>query len=142
MKSLIKLQQDFAEKKIIKTYFAIVHGKLNDAFEINSKIDGKKAKTQANTIKNYVIDGVDYTLLELNPLTGRTHQLRIHLSENKSPIIGDKIYGLEETGYFKNKSLFLFAGKILVEHPVSKKAMSLELQLPKRFRNLDYYRAD
>ncbi|MGA8852545.1 MAG: pseudouridine synthase, partial [Christiangramia sp.] len=102
----------------------------------------KKAKTQANTIKNYVIDRVDYTLLELNPLTGRTHQLRIHLSENKSPIIGDKIYGLEETGYFKNKSLFLFAGKILVEHPVFKKAMSLELQLPKRFRNLDYYRAD
>lgn len=140
-KSLIQLQEDFARKKIQKTYYAIVSGEIKEDFKLNSLIDEKSSETLVKPIEFYQIENKDYTLLELNPLTGRTHQLRIHLSDNKTPIIGDTIYGKEETDFFENKSLYLFAGKISFDHPLSKKLMTFQLQLPKKFRNLGYYRA-
>lgn len=139
--SLIQLQEDFAEKKIQKTYYAIVGGKIEKKIELNSPIDIKPSKTLVKPIEFYQIIDKKYTLVALKPLTGRTHQLRIHLSENNTPIIGDKIYGIGENEFFKGKSLYLFAGKIRFRHPVSKEQLSFELPLPKKFRNLHYYRA-
>jgi len=139
--SLIKLQSDFAQKNIQKTYYAIVHGKLEKQVALNSLIDEKSSETLVKAVEFYQINDEIYTLAELKPLTGRTHQLRIHLSENNNPIIGDSIYGKGENNFFKGKSLYLFAGKIIFRHPVLKEQLSFELPLPKKFRNLDYYRA-
>ncbi|CAL65084.1 RluA family pseudouridine synthase [Christiangramia forsetii] len=139
--SLIKLQEAFAQKQIQKTYYAIVSGEIKEKIEIDSPIDQKISKTILIPIEFYQIENKNYTLVELNPLTGRTHQLRIHLSENNTPIIGDNLYGKEETNLLKNKSIYLFAGKISFDHPLSKKLMTFQLQLPKKFRNLGYYRA-
>lgn len=139
--SLIQLQQDFAQKKIQKIYYAIVQGEVKTEKELSFMIDKKASETVVKPVESYQINDDPYTLVELRPLTGRTHQLRIHLSENNTPIIGDRIYGKRKNGFFKGKSLYLFAGKIIFPHPVSKEQLSFELPLPKKFRNLDYYRA-
>ena len=139
--SLIQLQQDFAQKKIQKIYYAIVQGEVKTEKELSFMIDKKVSETVVKPVESYQINDDPYTLVELRPLTGRTHQLRIHLSENNTPIIGDRIYGKGENGYFKGKSLYLFAGKIIFKHPVLKEQLSFKLTLPKKFRNLDYYRA-
>ncbi|HKJ49419.1 MAG TPA: hypothetical protein VJ973_10035, partial [Christiangramia sp.] len=65
---------------------------------------------------------------------------RIHLSRNEYPIVGDKIYGIQETDYFAHKNLYLFSGGISFSHPITKEEIELETKLPKRFRNLSNYR--
>ena len=138
--SLLKLQRDFAERNIQKTYYALVSGKLEEKLEIDSPINNKPSLTLVKPLHCYKIKYEFFTLVETRPLTGKTHQIRIHLSKNNFPIIGDKIYGREETGFFENKNLFLFSGKISFEHPVNNEKIELKINLPKRFRNLDNYR--
>ncbi|MCH4822037.1 RluA family pseudouridine synthase [Gramella lutea] len=138
--SLANLQKSFASKNIQKTYFALVHGKVFSNRVIDSEIDGKPAKTVIGPINFFKIQEAFYTLLEAKPLTGKTHQIRIHLHRGGYPIVGDKIYGKGEKGYFKNKNLFLFSGKVKFLHPVTTQEMNFSLQLPKKFRVLENYR--
>ena len=138
--ALIKLQQDFAEKRIQKTYYALVNGVVTGETEINSAIEEKPAISLIKAIETYKINQRWYTLVKVNPLTGRTHQIRIHLSRNKTPIVGDKIYGNQESAYFRNKNLYLFAGGIKLHHPLTHREMEFKIKLPKRFRNLNNYR--
>jgi RluA family pseudouridine synthase len=98
------LQKQFANHTAYKTYYAVVvsHPKLDQAiinvplarnlkspttFQPNPK--GREAITQYKVINQ----NDKYSLLELKPTTGRTHQLRIHLAHIDTPILGDKIYG-------------------------------------------------
>jgi 23S rRNA pseudouridine1911/1915/1917 synthase len=102
--SLDWLQKQFADRKVKKTYMAVVSGvpeqseaiiempiernpKKPQTFRVGP--NGKKAKTQYK-----IIDSNDeYSLIELLPTTGRTHQLRVHLSQIGHPIVGDVLYG-------------------------------------------------
>lgn len=56
---------------------------------------GKKSITHLRAIKRFMHEGKELTLVELNPLTGRSHQLRVHLAGLSAPIYGDKLYGGE-----------------------------------------------
>ena len=138
--SLADLQKKFAEKSIQKTYFALVHGKINAEKEIDFQIDEKLATTIIKPLKFFKIQHDLYTLAEAKPLTGKTHQIRIHLHNDGNPIVGDKIYGKEDNGFFRNKNLYLFSGKVRFSHPVTGQEMNFSLALPKRFRVLDNYR--
>ncbi|MBT8296549.1 MAG: RluA family pseudouridine synthase, partial [Gramella sp.] len=138
--SLIKLQRDFAERNIQKTYFALVSGKFEETLKIETPIDDKPSVTLAKPLYYYKIKSDFFTLVEARPLTGKTHQIRIHLSNIDFPIVGDKIYGRKETAFFENKNLYLFSGKISFKHPVNKEKIELAIELPKRFRNLNNYR--
>ncbi|ELV06756.1 RsuA/RluD family pseudouridine synthase, partial [Brachyspira hampsonii 30599] len=62
----------------------------------------------------------EHTLLELKPLTGRTHQIRVHLSYIGHPIIGDKIYS-KNADIYKMKGFALIAKEINFVHPITKK---------------------
>lgn len=98
------LQQQFSGRKVVKTYVAVVLGNMpSEEGAIDMPIGrnpkkpatfyvtelGKQALTRYKTIKSE--QGM--SLLELQPETGRTHQLRVHLSELKHPIVGDELYG-------------------------------------------------
>lgn len=134
-KTLLQLHQDFTKKHIQKTYFAIIHGEFESHQSIRKPIAGKAAETIIEPLETYEVESKTYSLVKLLPITGRTHQLRIHLSEAGKPIVADDIYGQKE-GFFSNRSLFLFSGKIEFQHPATGKKMIFEEKLPKKFRFL------
>ncbi|MBC7615275.1 MAG: RluA family pseudouridine synthase [Pedobacter sp.] len=107
------LAMQFERRKVKKVYHAIVDGQfqfdnlfidlpiLNDGNKSVSidRQDGKRAETYFNTIKHYK----HYTLVECKPVTGRMHQIRIHLATQRAAIAGDQMY--------KGKPVFLSALK-------------------------------
>ncbi len=107
----------FRIRKIHKTYLAIVYGKVDKSiktmkddliyYENNKKIF-QKAISNVKTIES----NEDYSYLELNPITGRKHQLRKQLLKIGSPIIGDDKYFLNNRRKIKIKNLMLHAYKI------------------------------
>ncbi|TBW30069.1 RluA family pseudouridine synthase [Gramella sp. KN1008] len=141
--ALTGLQDAFRLKAVKKTYNALVKGEIPKPKVISSDIDGKNASTKISPQEILKIKHRKYTLAEVIPLTGRTHQIRIHLARNKTPIIGDKLYGKEETeDFFSSKNLYLFAVKISFAHPVNEEQMNFAIRLPKKVRNLLSNRVD
>jgi len=124
------LQKQFSTRKVKKQYLAIVEGTLEpqkalidapiarnpnrpQSFMVSSS--GKPAQTEYEALEHIEKKGEHYTLVNLRPRTGRTHQLRVHLAYINHPIVGDNIYGHD--------------GPKLLLH-----AASLELTLPDKSR--------
>lgn len=102
----------FEHRKISKTYLAFVHGYLSNDITIDAPLirrpdesalvrmvvkvhkDGKSSRTDVKVLKYY--PDLDVTLIEAKPLTGRQHQIRVHMFHVKHPIVGDPIYGQSE----------------------------------------------
>ena len=134
------LSEGFKRKTIEKRYAALVEGIVEkDAGEIvapigryedtkhwNIKEDGKYAETHFEVKKRFA----DATLLELQPITGRTNQLRIHCEHLGHPIVGD-----EKRGGRKFSRLCLHAFKLSFKHPTNHQKLSFEIALP-----ADFYR--
>jgi RluA family pseudouridine synthase len=128
-----------------KEYFAVVHGIMEEkegeitswlfeskAFRVYSVSDpdkGKFAKTAYKVIK----ESDKFSLLEINLITGRKNQIRVHLAEKGHPVAGDKIYGNTEKGI---KRLALHAYSLTIIHPFTKKEMSFETGIPLYFKTL------
>jgi tRNA pseudouridine32 synthase/23S rRNA pseudouridine746 synthase len=84
-------------------------------------IDGKESVTLINNITHVIKNqddpnGLNMSLLELAPITGRTHQLRLHLSTLQHPILGDTLYGLEDIMKLSTR-MCLHALSITFKHP-------------------------
>ena len=128
------LQNQFIKRKVEKCYRAIIERKpkeLEGTINLPIALDifdrpkqkicfekGKKAITEYNYLKS-VKNGF---LIELKPLTGRTHQLRIHMAHHlglNSPIVGDDLYGRKGT------RLYLHAQKLSFLHPILKKNITI-----------------
>jgi 23S rRNA pseudouridine1911/1915/1917 synthase len=115
---LKRLHRDFASGKVEKEYFAVVHNppaeksihiELPIGQDKGSSVhykfcvdrtNGKSAATIIETIS--ACNG--YALLRARPLTGRTHQIRVHLAAIGSPVVGDKLYGMSEERYLAWRS--------------------------------------
>lgn len=132
----VHLGQQFEEKTIQKRYRAICIGELAPSGLITKPIEGKPALTryelvgQSPSIKNQTL-----SLLDLYPETGRTHQLRIHLSQLGYPILGDALYGSEGL-ILKRKGLFLAAVALQFQHPRSGHSMAIDIPHPSKFDKL------
>jgi len=110
------LKKQFQQRQIIKIYTVLVYGKIDkDEGEINFPIrrsskghkmaalplttkgnptkEGKRAITKFEVIKRFI----NYTLLKVQIKTGRTHQIRVHLSAYGHPVVGDDLYGTKKT---------------------------------------------
>lgn len=123
----------FEDRKIQKKYIALVHGSTSQNFKITDALDGKSSSTQFIKLKHLEIENLAYSLLEAHPDTGRTHQIRIHLSTNDFPIVGDKEYGMEETSK-RFRGLYLASIGLKLQHPKTRAILDLNLDLPKKFR--------
>lgn len=142
-----KLQSEFKEREVKKTYTALVHGRIEkDKGEIEASVGrlpwrrdrfgvlpgGREASTSYKVLKRLSMESEEFTLLELYPKTGRTHQIRIHLKYINHPIVGDTFYAGRKTAR-KDRvwcpRLFLHAHKIVFIHPVSGKPVALEAPL-------------
>lgn len=145
-KAHVNMSEQIKKHEVKKTYIALVRGivKANEA-TINIPISrslsdrkkmavNKKGKEAITHFK--VLERFDkYTLLELNIETGRTHQIRVHLSYIGHPIIGDYIYsnGKNEFGVVGQ---CLHAQKLSFCHPITNCSMELEAPLPNYFKNI------
>lgn len=134
--ALIQLNHYFENKQIRKTYLAIVVGQIEEKGIINQPIEGKTAITHFKrlqivpSLKNQFL-----SLVELSPITGRTHQLRIHLSQMNHPIMGDQLYG-PEGQVFKGKGLFLAAVGLQFQHPFTTEIIAYRIPAPAKFASL------
>ena len=135
-KALMSLGQLFENNLVEKKYNAIVMGKTKSEGVIDILIDNQLAVTKYKTIETLPSLQSDWlSLLELKPETGRTHQLRIHCSNNGFPILGDKLYG-NEGNILKHKGLFLVASGISFNHPTTNSLVEIDLELPYKFTSL------
>ena len=143
----IGLSNQLKNHEVKKTYLALVRGiiKENEA-TINMPIarskkdrkkmdvdkDGKEAITHFKVLERYKNK---YTLLQINLETGRTHQIRVHLSHIGYPIIGDEVYSNGKNEW-NITGQCLHAWKLEFKHPVSGKKINLEAKIPKYFKNI------
>lgn len=142
----LNLSKQIQDRKVKKTYIALVRGviKENEA-TINMPIgrsskdrkkmavtkDGKEAITHFKVLKRY--NG--FTLLEVKIETGRTHQIRVHLSEIGYPVVGDEVYSNGKNP-FGVKGQMLHAEKLELKHPRTGKDLTFEAPVPKYFANI------
>lgn len=141
-KGLERMTQAFKERKVAKTYWAIVEGKpkfkthsiqnfllkkqgQNKSYVVSSDKNG--AKEAISHIK-VLAAGDRYTLVEVEIETGRHHQIRTHLSHMGHPIKGDVKYGARRSN--KDLSIDLLAREVKFLHPVKKEELVILSQVP------------
>lgn len=128
----VALGQMFEQRKISKTYHAIIHGKMNDMI-VDSDVNGLGSKTIFKTIKVGRSLKNDYiTWVQAQPLTGRMHQIRQHLAMSNHPIVGDKMYGDPENTK-RDKGLFLAAVQLEFIHPITQTEINIQIETPSKF---------
>ena len=143
--ALVELHRMLREGQIDKAYLAVAKGRAEGGMlreplhkYVNAKGErrvsiregGMPAATQVKVLKS----NDQFSFLEIRLLTGRTHQIRVHLAHAGHPLLGDDKYGdfdlnhrLERQGV---RRLFLHASRLALPHPVSKEAIRLEAPLP------------
>ena len=155
-----KISRQFHDRKVEKSYIAIVHGtpeltrdRINAPLGVNLKFRykyavrpevGKEAITFYEVLESFR----GFSLLKLTPKTGRTHQIRVHLSHIKHPIVADDMYGGKPVYPWQLKDAkltpedpivtrcALHAWTISFKHPTTEKIVSFEAPLPDDMQNL------
>ena len=112
----LELRRALESGQVDKRYFAIVHGHWREAsltidaplgkdeasavaIKNTVRADGAAARTEVTLLRTFERDGQPFSLVEARPITGRKHQIRIHLAHHGHAIVGDKLYGADENFY-------------------------------------------
>jgi len=139
------LSLSFEKREVYKEYEALVHGIVHDnegiinlpiRLDVQNRphqiVDFDNGKTAITKWKKLSIENhnkMKFTRLQLIPLTGRTHQLRVHCAYGLNPIVGDTLYGDTQKDKEANtERMMLQARKLSFKHPISKEDMEFELQ--------------
>ena len=117
-----------------KEYHAVVVGKIPESGKINTPVNKQEALTVYNTAQQVTaLQNEFLSLIKLEPKTGRTHQLRIHLSELSFPIVGDKLYAPKNI--MMHKGLFLAATNIELLHPSTQEPIIISTAIPNKINS-------
>ena len=139
--SLRILNQKLKDRELEKYYLCVVHGKIskksgmltgwlskdekkNKVYVYDKSVVGsKEIRTKYKVLK----DSGDMSLLEIELLTGRTHQIRVQCASRKMPLLGDEKYGSR----IHTKNIALWSNRLAFDHPVTKKPIDITLDPPK-----------
>lgn len=152
--AFVCLQKQFKERSVVKKYLALLHGKLvplvgdirlpikrnpQNRFRFGVFVDGRSAITnykvkayyqnprQKNKSKRY------FSLVEVEPKTGRTHQIRVHFADLRHPVVSDDLYAGRKTSRSDRgwcRRLFLHATFLEITHPKTEKRINFISSLP------------
>ncbi|MBN8555515.1 MAG: RluA family pseudouridine synthase [Deltaproteobacteria bacterium] len=147
------LSKQFSERSIDRAYWALVYGKFPAKLQIDAPIGrhpkdrkkmavvqgdrGKPSSTQAKLIQYF---SENYSLVECKLMSGRTHQIRVHLSHKGYPLLGDPVYSrarkmkwsdAKEDAFRNLKGQALCAFRLGFIHPVTKEKLKFEVEYPK-----------
>lgn len=155
-----KIARQFEKRLVKKSYLAIVQGtpeldadRISAPLGVNPQIREKYAirpdiGKEAETIYEVLESFEGFSLLKLTPKTGRTHQIRVHLSYIKHPIVGDRMYGgkpvyprqFKKTGHSIEEPVInrpaLHAHTLEFMHPLTNSSVKFEASLPEDMQNL------
>lgn len=139
-----KLNLLLQQNKVQKTYLAVVEGKpcggvidlpiLDVAGQLKRVVakDGKRSVTQYEVVKS----NGKFSLLQINLLTGRTHQIRVHMSSLGNPLVGDALYG-KKSEYIGRQALHAY--RLSFNHPFTDKKVEVSAELPADIKQLLAY---
>lgn len=123
-----KMMQLFKERGVRKIYLAFVQGNLKvSKAKINNRIDGKFALTKYRVIGRRR----DFSIVEIEPLTGRKNQIRIHFRQIRHPLVGEDKFAFRKDYKLKCNRLCLHAQGLEFSHPITQKKLSFNSELPK-----------
>jgi len=132
-------------KETKKTYIAVINGQLKAkegviasylaedtrhvVYSVTDETKGKLARTAYKVLK----ETRQYSLLEIDLLTGRKNQIRVHMADQGNPVVGDRKYGDKTDGFAR---LALHSKSISFPHPTRDERMTVEADVPGCFRDL------
>ncbi len=134
------LQRQFKLRQVQKTYLALVEGRVSpreglievpigrdprDRKRMAAQQDGRPALTRYRMVEAFR----EHTLLEVQPHTGRTHQVRVHLAWLGYPVVGDRVYGHRRQQLLSGRH-FLHAAELRFKHPATGEEMTFTAPLP------------
>ena len=140
------ISEQIKNHEVKKTYVALVRGRIkeneatinmpiarskNDRTKMAVDKNGKNAVTHIKVLKKYK----DYTFIEVNIETGRTHQIRVHMAQIGFPIVGDFVYSNGKNP-FGVVGQMLHSMKLEFIHPVTNKKLELEAPIPNYFKDV------
>lgn len=129
--ALCKPKADFSETEWqVKNHLAPVK---NSNRQLMRMVVVKKGGWYAETQFKILAKKEKFYWIEAKPLTGRTHQIRVHMAENKMPILGDFLYGGKSELVPR---LMLHAGELKFPHPIHNELIGVKAELPKDFKTL------
>ncbi len=145
-KAHLAVSEQIKNHEVKKTYRALVRGIIkentgtidmpiarskNDRTKMSVDKNGKNAVTHFTVLERFR----DYTYIEVTIETGRTHQIRVHMSKIGFPIVGDSVYSNGKNP-FGVEGQMLHSYKLEFVHPITKKKMELTAEIPDYFKNV------
>jgi 23S rRNA pseudouridine1911/1915/1917 synthase len=138
----INLSKQFHDRKVTKTYFAVLRGRLTPVRgTIEAPISRNPSHRQRMAIVSNGKDAVteyevlghidNFTFAKIHPLTGRSHQIRVHFSSVGHPVVGDIIYGRGHNDGFNR--LFLHSKSVSIDHPIFEEKLDISSDFPDEF---------
>ena len=151
------LTKQLQNRSIVKKYHALVSGVVKNIDIIDEKVgrhkinrkkmsvtqSGKEAISKIKILRRFEKS----SSLEVELVTGRTHQIRVHLSYIGHPIIGDKLYGFKKSVFTKNPDILsllelsddfaLHASSLKFKHPINNEIFKIQCEEPKYFTSLE-----
>ena len=155
--ALENLSDQFRDRTVFKSYIALVHGRVDDS---SGRIDQPLARDPSNRTRMAVVRGgrsaltlykvrkhyQRFTLLDVELKTGRTHQIRVHLTWLRHPVVGDETYGGGRDNNIQDARLrsmvrnlgrhFLHAERLAITHPKTGSRLEFHAPLPNDLSNL------
>lgn len=137
--ALLNLQKQFAERKVKKLYLTLTQGCPAEGLcelpikrhpVLRNKMCSHPLGKSAQSIIKVVKTNQEISLVYVQILTGRTHQIRVHLKELNAPILGDTLYGKTALTRYKTKRPLLHAYTLEISHPASQKKMKFIAPIP------------